>query len=161
VAYNGKEVADNHDLPRMVAGTPIDQQATVTILRNGQKMQLAVKVGELPSEQTAAKAATPEGSVQPAQGKWGLELQNLSPQLANQLNLKSAKGVAVVGVKPGSQADEAGMQKGDIILEVNQQPVTSVHEAVNKMDGPKDDNLLLLVQRGHARLFVPLENNVG
>jgi serine protease Do len=161
VAYNGKEVADNHDLPAMVAGTPVGEQSTVTILRNGQKMQLAIKVGELPSEQTAGNATSPEGSVQPAQGKWGLQLQDLNPQLANQLNLESKKGVAVVGVKPGSQADEAGMQKGDIILEVNQQPVTSVHEAVKKLDGPKDNNLLLLVQRGHAKLFVPLENNVG
>jgi serine protease Do len=161
VAYNGKEVVDNHDLPTMVAGTPVGEQSTVTILRNGQKMQLAVKVGQLPSEQTAANATTPEGSVQPAQGKWGLQLQDLNPQLANQLNLESEKGVAVVGVKPGSRADEAGMQKGDVILEVNQQPVTSVHEAIKKMDGPKDKELLLLVQRGHAKLFVPLESNVG
>jgi serine protease Do len=161
VAYNGKEVADNHDLPAMVAGTPVGEQSTVTVLRNGQKMQLAVKVAELPNEQTAGNATTPEGSVQPAQGKWGLQLQDLNPQLANQLNLESEKGVAVVGVKPGSQADEAGMQKGDIILEVNQQPVTSVHEAIKKMDGPQAKDMLLLVQRGHAKLFVPLENNVG
>ena len=162
VAYNGKEIADNHDLPALVAGTPVGEQSTVTILRNGQKMQLSVKVAELPDEQTAANATTPEGSVQPAQGKWGLKLQDLNPQLANQLNLESEKGVAVVGVKPGSGAFEAGLQKGDIILEVNQQPVTSVHEAIKKMDGSQDkDHLLLLVQRGHGKLFVPLESNVG
>jgi serine protease Do len=159
VAFNGKEVADNHDLPAMVAGTPIGQQATLTVLRNGQKMQLAVKVGELPPEQTAQNATSPEGSVQPAQGKWGLELQDLTPQLAGQLNLKSEKGVAVVDVKPGSQADEAGMQKGDIILEVNRQPITSVNDAVKKMGGSKDKNhLLLYVQRGVSKLYVPLEN---
>jgi serine protease Do len=140
----------------------VGEQSTVTVLRNGQKMQLAIKVAELPNEQTAGNATTPEGSVQPAQGKWGLKLQDLNPQLANQLKLESEKGVAVVGIKPGSQADEAGMQTGDIILEVNQQPVTSVHEAIKKMDdGPQAKDLLLLVQRGHAKLFVPLENNVG
>ena len=90
-----------------------------------------------------------------------LQLQDLNPQLANQLNLESGQGVAVVGVKSGSKAEEAGIQQGDIILEVNQQPVTSVHEALKKMDGPKDKKLLLLVQRGHAKLFVPLESNVG
>jgi serine protease Do len=162
VAFNGKEVADNHDLPALVAGTPVGEQSTVTVLRNGQKMQLAIKVGQLPTEQTAANAHSPEGAVQPATGKWGLQLQDLNPQLANQLNLESGeKGVAVVGVKPGSQAEDAGLQKGDIILEVNQQPVTSVHEAIKKMDGSQVKDLLLLVQRGHAKLFVPLESNVG
>jgi|UniRef100_A0A7V6DQH9 serine protease Do len=162
VAYNGKEIVDNHDLPALVAGTPVGEESTVTVLRNGQKMQLAIKVAELPSDRTAANATAPAGSMQPAQGKWGLELQDLTPQLANQLNIESEKGVAVVGVKPGSQADEAGIQQGDVILEVNQQPVTSVHEAIKKMDGPPaKDHLLLLVQRGHAKLFVPLENNIG
>jgi serine protease Do len=158
VAYNGKDVADSHDLPGMVAGTPIGQQGTVTVLRSGQKMQLAVKVAELPSEQTAAHA-TPEGSVQPAQGKWGLKLQDLNPQLANQLQLKSEKGVAVVGVKSGSKAEEAGIRTGDIILEVNRQPVASVNDTVKKIDGSQDkDHLLLYVQRGASKLYVPLDN---
>ncbi len=122
-------------------------------------MQLAVKVGELPSDQTAANATTPAGSVQPAQGKWGLKLEDLTPQLAGRLNLKSEKGVAVVGVKPGSTAEEAGVQTGDIILEVNRQPVTSVQEAVKTLDGSQDKNhLLLYVQRGASKLYVPLDS---
>jgi serine protease Do len=158
VAFNGKDVAGNHDLPALVAGTPVGQQATVTVLRNGQKLQLAVKVGQLPSER-ADNATLPEGSVQPTKEKWGLQLRDLNPQLANQLHLQSEQGVAVVGVKPGSRADEAGIQKGDIILEVNRQPITSVHDAVKKIDGSQDkDHLLLLVQRGNGKLFIPLEN---
>ncbi len=50
VAYNGKEVADSHALPALVAATPVDQQATVTVIRNGEKLQLPVKVGQLPSQ---------------------------------------------------------------------------------------------------------------
>jgi serine protease Do len=158
VAFNGKDVADNHDLPVLVASTPVGQQATVTVLRDRQKMQLAVKVGQFPSEQTAENATSPEGSVQPAKAKWGMQLQDLNPQLANQLKLESEKGVAVVDVKPGSQADEAGMQKGDIILEVNRQPVTSVNEAMKKINGAPDKNhLLLYVQRGVSKIYVPLE----
>ena len=159
VAFNGKEIADSHDLPAMVAGTPVGEQSTVTILRNGQKMQLAIKVGQLPTEQTAENATSPEGSVQPAQGKWGMQLQDLNPQLASRLKLESEKGVAVVDIKPGSRAEDAGVQKGDIILEVNRQPVTSVHEAMKKMDGTQDkDHLLLYVQRGASKLYVPLDN---
>jgi serine protease Do len=157
VAFNGKEVADNHALPALVAGTPIGQQATVTILRNGQKMQLAVKVGELPAER-ADNGNLPEGSVQPAKEKWGLQLRDLNPELANQLHLQSDKGVAVVGVKSGSKAEEAGIQTGDVILEVNRQPITSVNDAMKKLDGSKDkDHLLLYVQRGASKLYVPLD----
>ncbi len=160
VAYNGKDVGDSHDLPALVAATPIGQEATVTILRNGQKMQLPIKVGELPSER-AAQGSLNKAAVQPAQAKWGLQLQDLTPQLADQLHTQADKGVLVAGVKPGSQAEDAGMQQGDVILEVNRQPVTSVKEALDKINGAQDkDHLLLLVQRGPSKLFVPL-GNVG
>ena len=65
----------------------------------------------------------------------------------------------VAGVKAGSQAEDAGMQQGDVILEVNRQAVTSVKEAMSKINGAQEkDHLLLLVQRGPSKLFVPLEN---
>ena len=147
-AYDGKEVADSHDLPTLVAATPIGQEATVTILRNGEKMQLPIKVGELPSER-ADQGSSNKAAVQPAQAKWGLQLQDLTPQLADQLHVQADKGVLVAGVKPGSQAEDAGMEQGDLILEVNRQAVTSVKEALNKINGTQDkDHLLLLVQRG-------------
>ena len=158
MAYNGKDVAESHDLPALVAATPIGQEATVTILRNGQKMQLPIKVGELPAEQ-ADRDSSNKKAVQPAQAKWGLQLQDLTPQLADQLHTQADKGVLVAGVNPGSRAEDAGVQQGDVILEVNRQPVTSVKEALNKINGAQDkDRLLLLVQRGPNKLFVPLEN---
>jgi serine protease Do len=155
-AYNGKAVADSHDLPAMVAGTPIGQAVTVTVLRNGQKMEVPVKVGELPAERAERGS---NGEVQPAQAKWGLQLQDLTPKLADQLNLQADKGVLVAGVEAGSKAEDAGVQQGDVILEVNRQPVDSVQEAMNKINSAQDKNhLLLFVQRGLNKLFVPLEN---
>ena len=158
VAYNGKEVGDSHDLPAMVAGTPIGQEAKVTVMRNGARLEIPVKVGQLPGER-AENADLPEGTAQPAKSKWGLSLRDLSPEMASQLHLGSDKGVVVAGVKPGSQAEEAGMQKGDVILEVNRQPISTVKDALDKINGAQNkDNLLLLVQRGNNKLFVPLEN---
>jgi serine protease Do len=158
VAYNGKEIADSHELPVLVAATPIGQQATVTVLRNGEKLQVPVKVGQLPEER-ADHAFLPEGAVQPAREKWGLQLQDLNPQMAGRLHLQSDKGVIVAAVKPGSRADEAGVQKGDVILEVNRQPISSVQDVMEKINGTQDkDHLLLLMQRGPNKLFVPLEN---
>ena len=160
VAFNGQEVADSHALPALVAGAPVDQPATVDVIRNGGKLQLPVKVGQLPS-QRADKAAN-EPLAQPAREKWGLHLQDLNPHIAGQLGLKSDQGVVVVGVQPGSRAAEAGVHQGDVILEINQQPISSVADLMAKINGSKaQDQLLLLVQRQNGKLFIPLLENVG
>jgi serine protease Do len=153
IAYDGKPVKDNHDLPAMVAATPVDGKVTVTVLRNGRERQLPVKVGKLSSE-----AARIEQTSQPAEGKWGLKLHNLSPQMGHQFRLQADQGVVVVGVKPGSPAYEAGIQQGDVIIEVNRQPVNSVKEVKKNINKSKQkDHLLLLVQRQNGKFYVPLE----
>ena len=153
IAYDGKAVKDSHDLPAMVAATPVDKEVTVTILRHGKEQNLTMQVGKLPSEE-----AKLETSVQPAKGKWGLQLHELNPQIAHQLRIKADQGVAVVGVEPGSPADEAGMRQGDVIVEVDRHPVESLNDVKEKIDKSEDkDHLLLLVQRENGKFYVPLE----
>ncbi len=153
IAFNGMAVEDSHHLPALVAATPVNQEATVTILRQGQERKLSLKVGQLPGEKTAA--AKP---AHPAAGKWGLQLRDVTPQIAQRYHLKEEKGVVVAGIEPGSRADEAGMQRGDLILEVNRQPVGSVQDVLEKIKRSKDqDRLLLLVERDNGKFFVPLE----
>jgi serine protease Do len=152
VAFNGEPVQDSHALPALVAKTPIGEKVTVTLQRQGKTQEVPVTVGELPSEKSAA--------VEPgaaSQGQWGLQLQDVTPQMARQLGLSTEAGVLVVGVQPGSPAENAGLQRGDLIREVNRQPVRSVQEV---RDGiAKADNqeaLLLLVQRDQGNIFVAM-----
>jgi serine protease Do len=153
IAYDGKAVKDSHDLPAMVAATPVDKGVTVTVLRHGKEQNLTIQVGKLPSEEVKS-----ENSVQPAKGKWGLQLHELNPQIAHQLRIKADHGVAVVGVEPGSPADEAGIQQGDVIVEVDRHPVKSLNDVKEKIDKSEDkDHLLLLVQRENGKFYVPLE----
>ena len=153
IAYNGKVVEDSHHLPALVAATPVNQEATVTILRNGQEQKLSMKVEELPGDKTVS-----EKPVHPAAGKWGLQLRDVNPQVAQRFHLKEEKGAVVAGIEPGSRAAEAGLQPGDLILEVNRQPVGSVKDVLENINRSKDkDHLLLLVQRDNGKLFVPLE----
>ena len=153
IAFNGKVVEDSRHLPVLVAAAPVNQEATVTILRNGHEQKLSMKVGQLPEDKTAS-----EKPVHPAAGKWGLQLRDLNPQIAQRFNLKEDKGVVVAGLEPGSRAAEAGMQRGDLILEVNRQPVGSVKEVLENIARSKDkDHLLLLVQRDSGKFFLPLE----
>lgn len=151
-AFNGKKVKDSHDLPAMVAATPVGDKATITVVRDGKEKNIKVKIAELPS-----KGSTVESSAKPAQGKWGLELQDLTPDIAGQLGIEADHGVLVAGVQPGSPADEASIQQGDVILEVNRHPVKTVGEAKKEINRAKDTNaLLLLVQRDQRSMFVAL-----
>ncbi len=160
VAYNGQEVPDSQSLPAMVAATPVGREATVTVKRNGETLQLPVKIGELPAQM--ADNDSSGGTVQPAREKWGLQLRDLNPEIATQLQLKSDQGVVVVGVQPDSRAAESGVHRGDVILEVNRQPVSSVQDMLAKINTSTDkEQLLLLVQRQNGKIFIPLLENVG
>jgi len=151
--YDGKDVKNSQHLPAMVAATPVDEAVTVTVLRDGKERQLSVKVGKLPSDGAAL-----DKKAQPAKGKWGLQLHDLSPQIEQQFRLKADQGVAVVGVEPGSPAHDAGIRQGDVIIEVNRHPVNSVDEAKESINKSGDkDHLLLLVQRQNGKFYVPLE----
>ncbi len=153
VAYEGKDVTDHHVLPAMVAATTVNEKVTVTVLRDGKQRKLSVTVGKLPSD-----SARLEKTAQPAKGRWGLQLHDLSPEMAHQFRLQADQGVVVVGVEPGSPAHEAGIRQGDVIVEVNRQPVHSVAEVKQNIDKTGDeDHLLLLVQRQNGKMYVPLE----
>jgi serine protease Do len=75
--------------------------------------------------------------------------------------LQANQGVVVVGVQPGSRAADAGVQPGDVIVEVNRQAINSVNDLLAKINGNDKDQLLLLVQRQQGKLFIPLQENVG
>jgi serine protease Do len=152
VAFNQKTVASAHDLPTMVAATPVGQEVDVVVLRHGSKKQLPLTVGKLPSDDTEMAASS-----QDTHGKWGLQLQSLTPEIARQHDLATEQGVLVVGVQPDSPADEAGLRSGDVLVEVNRHPVTSVQDVKEALAQAKDnDALLLRVKRGQASLFVAM-----
>ena len=153
VAFDGKPVQDSHELPALVAATPVGREAQVTVVWDGKEQQVLVKVAALDSDET-----TSDEPRQQAQGKWGLQLQDLNSQLAKQLGLKVDQGALVVAVQSGSPADEAAIQQGDVILEVNREPVKSVKEVKEMIAKAGDkDSLLLLVQSEQGKHYVVLK----
>ncbi|MCB2225362.1 MAG: DegQ family serine endoprotease [Desulfarculaceae bacterium] len=153
VRYDGKKVKDMQALPRLVAETKVGNEVTVEVVRGGKKRPLQVTIGELKSE-TPAKAKV--GKVE--QNKLGLALQQLTPDLAKQLGIPGKKGLVITGIEGGSPAAEAGLMRGDVILEAAQKPVTNLQEfndAAGKLK--PGDGLLLLVQRRDSTLFVVIK----
>ena len=148
VEFDGKEVADSKDLPRIVATTPVGKNVTVKLLRDGQVSDRQVKVGEMEEKGVKVSRA-------PASHKsLGITVQNLTPEIAKQLGLKKDTGVVATGVEQGSPAEEAGIQTGDVIQQVNRKPVKNVEDFVQKIEKAKNqDNILLLLQRGQNNLF--------
>jgi len=147
LSWNGKPVDGANALPLVVAGTKPGEKATVEVWRDGAKRELAVTVGEMPGE----KAQVARGEAQP-QGKLGVSVRPLAKDEAKQLG---ADGGLVVEQATGAAA-RAGVQRGDVILGVNGKPVTSVEELRAAIDAA-GKNAAVLVKRGDARIFVPVQ----
>jgi len=130
-----------------VAATPIGKSVSVKLSRNGKAISKDLKVAEM-EEKTTEVAKAPTGK------KLGIGVQNITPDVAQALGVKDATGVVVTQVEPGSPAENAGIQKGDVIREVDRNPVKDVRGLMDRIAKAKDkESILLLVQRGGNRLF--------
>jgi serine protease Do len=152
VSFDKKTVEDARALSALVAETPVGQEISVTLFRKGQTQMLPVVVGKFPSEKDEEDPLT-----LPSQGKWGLQLQDLTPQMAGRLGIMAGQGVIVARIQNGSPAERAGLHPGDVIVEMNRQPVHSVEEARQLLaKAGEKDPLLLLVKRDRGNLFIAL-----
>jgi serine protease Do len=150
IDINGNKVTTSHELTATAARLPVGEDATVTVLRDGKQKTLDVKVGKRPLTLAAAEAPQQEKETE-----FGFQVADLTPQLAHQLNLSDDKGVVVVGVKADSKAENAGIQKGDLIKEVNRQGVESVNEFKKLIHtSKKAEGIDLLVKRLNAGYVV-------
>src|SRR5262249_22192467 len=118
---------------------------------NGKSQTVSVKIGELKDEEVAVAGG--------GNAELGLSVQNLTPEIAESLGIDpKTKGVVVAGVEPGSPADEAGLQRGDVVLEVNREAVeneSTYKKTLKKME--KGKTVLLLVRRGDNTIFMALK----
>ena len=150
VEFDGKEIKDSGDLPILVARTQVDKKARLKVLRDKKEVVLTVAVGELKDEEVVATA--------PEKGELGLTVQRLTPQMAESLGLEKSEGVVVTAVEPGSAADEAGIRRGDVILEVDRKAIRNLDEYKKAIAGTrKGRGVLFLVRRGDNTLFLALK----
>lgn len=151
-AYQGSPVEDAVALQRFVTKTTVGSKVTMKVMRDGREKELTVTIGEQPGETKIAKA---EGD-----GKEyafaGVAVQDLDRDTAKELGIKGkTQGVVVTSVEPDSGAEKAGLMPGDVIREINRQPVKSVKE-FEKLSSTvkKGENVLILINRRGASLFL-------
>jgi serine protease Do len=150
--YDGHAIAKTGDLPRLVSNAQIGHSATMRVLRDGKPLTVTAQIATLPESEQPAEA-TPTG------GKsLGLTVRPLTPALAKRLEVPDKVGLVVTEVTDGSPADQAGIQPGDVIVEVNRQPARSV-AAFRKAiaDQKVDEPTLMRIHRKEASLFVAIE----
>ena len=148
VGLNGKAVERSSELPPLVAAVKPGTKAKLEVWRDGKKRSLEVSVGELEPDQVASG---PRGG-DAGEGRLGLAVRPLTEQEKQQLD--GAQGLLVEGVS--GPAARAGIRPGDVVTSVNGQPVKSpgeLREAVEKRKG----TVALLIRRGEASIFVPVE----
>ncbi|MDA8338426.1 MAG: PDZ domain-containing protein, partial [Nitrospiraceae bacterium] len=151
IAFNGKDIKQMSDLPRMVAETPVGKTVDIKVIRNGKEMDLKITVVELTEERMRAQMPVSEGSL-------GMRVDDITPRWAHQLRIKDKNGVVVVGVAPNSPAEEAGIQAGDVIKEVNRKTIRNMKDYENVMEKTgKDRHVLLLIKRGGQTFYVSIK----
>jgi serine protease Do len=150
VEFDGREVKDSSDLPLLVARTAVDKRVRLKVLRDKAEVALSAVVGELKEEELVASA--------PEKGGLGLSVQQVTPQLAESLGLERAEGVAVTAVEPGSPAEQAGLRRGDVILEIERKAMRNLQDYRNVVAAiKKGRGVLFLVRRGERTLFLALK----
>ncbi|MBL8635863.1 MAG: Do family serine endopeptidase [Myxococcales bacterium] len=152
---DGKPIGNSRDVQRQVLTHRVGDAVSMEVWRDGKMLTLTAKAGELPSDDAgpaASAGATDEASA--AKAKLGLSMQSLTPQLAERLGVKNAQGVVISGVKPGSPASEAGLQRGDLILEVDRHPIKTIEEATKLLAAQRPGGHVLLVQRGDSSVYI-------
>jgi serine protease Do len=161
VALNGKQVESSGALTRAVALIAPGKNADLTIQRGKEKKQVSAKVAQRPEDEAAVGRADTDEEEQGKRGaqdqspKLGVSLAPLTPEVARQFGVQGDEGVLVVDVTEGGPADRAGVRKGDVILELNRQPVRRPEEIKNGIAKAKDGEIALLrVRRGDAAIYV-------
>ena len=149
IEFDKKKVDSPQELQKVVAATPPGRAVPLKVWRDKSEKSLEIKIGETPDEAVALKSTNKSKTL------LGLDVRPLTPELARQLNLRTPEGVIVFAVEEESAASEAGLQRGDVIREVNRQKVRSIQDFEKITKDVKDgDRVTVLLQRGPQSLYV-------
>ncbi|HEY8592507.1 MAG TPA: Do family serine endopeptidase [Sphingomicrobium sp.] len=158
---NGEQVTPEQTVSYLIANNKVGSRIPLEIIRNGRPMTLQVTLADRPTEEALNRIAGGEqgsseqgNSAVSAQKTLGLSLAPLTPELARSANLPAtARGVIITAVDPNSDAAEQGLRRGDLIMSVNNQPVTAPAQVIAGVDAARKagrSSALLLIKRGNS-----------
>jgi serine protease Do len=162
--FDGKDVKDSRDLPRIVASSPVGKAVDVTLVRKGKELSKSVTLGRLEDndrQQQAGLNQPPAEAPTVTRQALGLNLAGISDEVRKRFSIKdTVKGVVVTRVDPNSPAADKRIQAGDVVVEVGQEPVSTPADVTRRLDQLKKDgrkSALLLVSNAQGEVrFVAL-----
>ena len=158
-AVDGAPVASDTQLQREILKKKIGQNVELTVWRKGQTLKIPIMTGELPGEiGRASNVPAPAPQKPDNTNKFGLQVQDLTKEVAARLNLDVKEGVIVTDVAEDSLASAQGIEREDVITEIDGKPIANVaafREALSKADPSK--GILLYLDRGGSKTFAVLK----
>jgi len=149
VRFAGQDIRRMRDLSRAVARAPIGERAELELLRGKQRKTLAVKIEALPDEDSGPRAASSGGSL----ADLGLQARDLTPELRERLGVRGTGGALIAEIDPEGAAAQAGLEEGDVVLELNRERVRDADDLAQKI-ARSESSLLFLIQRGGHALYL-------
>ncbi len=151
IKYNGEQIKNLLHLRSLVNRTVVDEEVEMTVIRDGQELTLNTTIQESTKAKTVGKRDLFKNL--------GMVVQNLTGKLAIKLGYEGEEGVIVTNIQKGSPASKAGLNKGDLIIEVQHKPVTSVdgfHQAILKLQ-QEEDILIFIKRQNRTSKFIILK----
>ena len=149
VRFDNKIVKDMEDLPKMVAATTPNALVNLEVIREGSPKTLTVKIEVLKDNNTEVVAKT---------DPLGLQVQDITEELAQNLQLKHTQGVLVSDVTQGGFAAESGIRRGDVITEMNRTPINNLQDYQRLLRSvSKGASVLFLVKRGGTTIYIAVK----
>jgi serine protease Do len=157
---NGKPVTDSRELRLSVGalapGTPINMR----VLRDAQPRNVSLTLGDMPAKKTTALSREKPGAEESNEPRIGIAVADLTPEILQQLEIPAnTKGIVVTDVQPGSPAAEAGLEPGDVIVDVNRKAVQNVSDFQTAIANKGKNTLLFRVNREGHTVFVAFDTN--
>ncbi|MHB8835333.1 MAG: DegQ family serine endoprotease [Candidatus Methylomirabilia bacterium] len=150
VEFDGRSVRSDRDLVAIVGNTPVGRKVALNIVRDGKNITIEVKVAKRSDEKDEGAAEDGDGPAVKETGKAriGVQVQDVTKELAEQLGLDDTTGALVTEVVEGSPAERAGIERGNVILEANRQPVEDAAGFVRAVRAAEPGKSVLLLVRG-------------
>lgn len=150
ISFDGKEIKEMNDLPRLVAATAAGKNVPVKVMRDGKEETLTLGIEKMKDVDEDSSAEN--------QDKLGLAVKELTKELAANLRIKDTSGVVVTDVRIDSLAMNVGIQRGDILKEVNGKKITRVEDYEKALTTAKKDKVLrLLIKHGESSRYVAVK----
>jgi len=155
---NGKPIESYDTFRNQVAMMKPGEELQLSVSREGKTMPVTATLGERPTERQAKGKQPPQQSQEESQQKLGVQVVDLTPDIAQELGYQNVQGVVVARVLSGSPAENAGLQAGDLIMQVDKQAVANTNQFVQAMKAAAGKGkVLLLVKRGEMSQFAVID----